>query len=84
MYRREVQRLNTENFVSWKDSMKPHISRIGYNVTHWLEHEYTTPIGPLNVKKMNEKRNQNSLMIEIASTLNDVESDDIKIYTIAK
>ena len=58
--------------------MKLHLYGIGDNVTHWFKNEYITPIGPLNVEQINEKRNHNSLMIEIASSLDDVEFDDIK------
>lgn len=54
------------------------------NVTHWFEHEYSTPDGPLTMEKMNEKRDHNSLMIDISSALNDAEFDDIKDCTTTK
>lgn len=77
MYKREVLKLNKENFSSWKYQMKLHLSSIGDDVTYCLENEYTTPSSPLTIEKMNEKKNHNSPMIDISSSLNDVEFDDI-------
>lgn len=64
--------------------MKLHLFGIGDNVTQWLENEYPTPASPLTMEKMNDKRNHNSMMIDIVSALNDVDFDDIKNCTIAK
>lgn len=64
--------------------MELHLSGIGDNFRQWLENDYVTPDCPLTIEKMNEKRNHNSVMIDIASILNDVEFDDVKKYANAK
>lgn len=84
MHERELPKLNKNKFSSWKDQMKLHLSGIGDDVTHWLENEYVTPVDPLTMDQMNEKRNHYSMMIYIASSLTNVEFDDVKNCTTAK
>ena len=84
MYKREVPKLTKEIISSCQDQMKLHLSGIGDNVKHRLENEYTTPIGPLIVEKMNEKRNHNNPMIEIVYFLNDAKFNDKKIVLMLK
>ena len=58
--------------------MRLHLASIGDSGCKYLDEEYTTPIGTLFVGDIAEKKNHNTMMIDIASTLNYEEFDEIK------
>ena len=69
-YRRELPKLNRENFSSWQELMKLHLSRIGDNGMFYLEKKYVPPPKPITVEQMKEAKDHNIMMIDIASSLN--------------
>ena len=84
MHKREPPKMTKDKFTSWKDQMKLHLSGIGVDAKHWLEHEHVTHIGPLTMDRKNGKRNHNSMMIDISSTLIHDEFYDVNNCTIKK
>ena len=52
MYKREVPKMNKENLSIWKNKMRPHLSGIGNNVTHWLDHQHVAPTPTMIVEEM--------------------------------
>ena len=47
MYKKEVPKLNKENFPAWKSLMKLHISGIGDTTWSSVENGYVDPTGTL-------------------------------------
>lgn len=78
MYKREVPKLNKDNFASRRSRMRLYLSGIGDYALYYLDNQYTPPTPPMTIDQMKAKQEHNNLMIEIASSLNDVEFDDIK------
>ena len=77
-YRREIPKLNKDNFQAWKNLMKLHLETIGDTSLKYLEKKYVAPSGTLTVDQIIEKKNHNIMMIDIAPTHNYVEFDEVK------
>ena len=77
-YRREIPKLNRDNFVAWQGLMRLHLGRISDSGCKYLDEEYKTPTGTLSVEDISEKKNHNVMMINIASTLGYAEFDEVK------
>ena len=58
--------------------MRLHLASIGDFGCKYLDEEYTTPIGTLSIGDITKKKNHNTMMIDIASTLSYEEFDEIK------
>ena len=61
-----------------QELMKLHLEAIGDTGLKDLKKKYVAPTRPMSVDKIVEKKNHNIMMIDIASTLNYVEFDEIK------
>ena len=61
--------------------MRLHLASIGDSGCKYLDEEYTTPTGTLSVRDITEKKNHNTMMIDIALALSYEEFDEIKDYT---
>ena len=68
MSRREVPKLNKENFSAWKILMKLHPGGIGDYAQECITTEYIEPATP-TTDDMRKKKEHNQAMLEIASTL---------------
>ena len=79
-YKREIPRLNRDNFSVWQGLMKLHLASIGDTRLKYLDAEYVEPSGTLSANDIAEKKTHNNMMIDIASTLSYEEFDDIKDY----
>ena len=79
MPKREVPKLNKENFITSNFLMKFHLGSIGDYTQISIVTEYVDPTSTLiTAKDLKNKREHNKTMVEIASALNYVEFDDIK------
>ena len=58
--------------------MRLHLASIGDSRCKYLDEEYTAPIGTLSIGDIVEKKNHNTMMIDIASGLSYEEFDEIK------
>ena len=58
--------------------MKLHLSTINDPTLKYLENDYKGPIGTLTMEEISKKKNHYIKMIEIASTLNYAEFDEVK------
>ena len=79
-YRREIPRLNRDNFLAWQELMRLHLATINDLGCNYLDEEYQTPTGTLSVGDIAEKKNHNIMMIDIAFALSYVEFDEIIDY----
>ena len=79
-YKREIPRLNRDNFSAWQGLMSLHLASIGDSGCKYLDEEYIAPTSTLSVGDIAEKKNHNTMMIDIASTLSYEEFDEIKDY----
>ena len=77
MYKKEVPKLNKENFPTWKSLMKLHISRIGDTAWNNVEHAYVDPTGNLTAKQLKARKQHNQAMLEIAFSLSYSEYEDV-------
>ena len=77
-YKREIPRLNRDNFSTWQGLMRLHLASIGDSRCKYLDEEYTAPTGTLSVGDIAERKNHNTMMIDIASALTYEEFDEIK------
>ena len=82
-YRREIPKLNQDNFVAWQGLMRLHLETISDSGCNYLDNEYNTPSGTLSIEDIAKNKNHNIVMIDIASSLNYVEFDEFKSCTIA-
>ena len=82
-YRREIPKLNWDNFATWQGLMRLNLETISDSCYKYLDIEYKTPTGTLLVEDISQKKNHNVMMIDIAPTLNYVEIDEVKDYNIA-
>ena len=62
---------------SWQGLMRLHLASIGDSGLTHLDVEYVTPSGTLTVDNIAQKKTQNTMMIDIVSTLSYEEFDDI-------
>ena len=58
--------------------MKLHLETIGDTCMKYLKKKYMAPTRTLTMDQIVEKKNHNIMMIDIASTLNYVEFDEVK------
>ena len=82
-YKREISKLNRDNFTAWQGLMRLHLASIGDLGCKYLDEEYTTPTGTLSVGDIVEKKNHNTMMIDISLALSYEEFDEIKDCTTA-
>ena len=78
MSKREVPKLNKDNFGAWKSLMKLHLGSIGDYAQTSIGIEYVNPTRPLTIDDMKKKKEHNQAMLEIAFALNCEKYDDIK------
>ena len=77
-YRREIPKLNKDNFVAWQGLMRLHLAIISDSSCKYLDAKYKTPTRTLSVEDIAKKKNHNIKMIDITSSLNYVEFDEVK------
>ena len=82
-YKREIPRLNRDNFSAWQGLMKLHLASIGDSGLKYLDTAYVEPSSTLSASDIAEKKTHNNMMIDIASSLSYEEFDEIKDYTTA-
>ena len=80
MSKKEVPKLNRDNFVAWKSLMKLHLGSIDDYAQTSITIYHKDPVGPLAIDDLSKKKEHNQAMLEIASALSYVEYDDIKEY----
>ena len=80
-YKREIPRLNKDNFSAWQGLMRLHMASIGDSRCKYFDEEYIDPTGTLSVGEIAKKKNHNTMMINIASALSYEEFDKIKDCT---
>ena len=77
-YRREIPKLNRDNFVAWQGLMRVHLRNISNLGSKYLDEEYKTPNGTLSNEDIAEKKNHNVMMNDIAFALSYSEFDEVK------
>ena len=77
-YKREIPKLNRDNFVAWQGLMRLHLGSISDSSYKYLDATYKTPTRTLSVEDIAEKKNHNIMMIDIASALSYAEFDEVK------
>ena len=77
-YKREIPKLNKDNFSAWQGLMRLHLATISDSSCKYLDAEYKTPTSTLSVEDLAEKKNHNIMIIDIASTLSYEEFDEVK------
>ena len=78
MYKKEVPKLNKENFLTCKSLMKLHICRIWDTACSRVETAYVDPTRSLTTEELKARKEHNQAMLEIASALTYSEYEDIK------
>ena len=78
MSKREVPKLNKDNFAAWKSLMKFHLGSIGDYAQTSIIVDHIDSVGPLTAEDLSKKKEHNQAMLEIASTLSYAKYDDIK------
>ena len=78
MPKREVPKLNKENFIAWQSLMKLHLGSISDYAQTCIVTEHVDPTGTLTAEDMKNKQDHNQAMLEIATALNYAEFHDIK------
>ena len=77
-YRREIPKLNRDNFQAWKELIKLQLETIGDTCLKFLNTKYVSPPDPLTMDQMVENKNHKTMMIGIDFALNYVEFDEVK------
>ena len=80
MPKREISKLNRDNFTTWKSLMKLHLGSIGDHAQTIITIEHVDLAGVPTTKDMRKNKEHNQAILEIASALNYAEFDDIKVY----
>lgn len=78
MSKREVPKLNRDNFAAWNRLMKLHLGSIVDYAKTSIIVEHVDLVGPLSIDDLNKRKEHNQAMLEIASALSYAEFDDIK------
>ena len=60
--------------------MKLHLGTIGDTSIRFLENQYVSPPDPLTMEQMVDKKNHNTMMIDIAYAFNYSEFDEVKDF----
>ena len=55
-YKREIPKLNIDNFASWQGLMRLHLASISDSGCKYLDEEYKNPIVTLSTKDVAEKK----------------------------
>ena len=84
MSKRDVPKLNRDNFPTWKILMKLHLGGLGDHAQSTIITEHVDHVGAPTTEDVKKKREHNQVMLEIASALRYVEFDDIKSLDSAK
>ena len=79
-YKREILKLNRDNFSAWQGLMRLHLATISDLGCKYLDIEYKTLTRTLSIEDIAEKKNHNIITIDIASALSYVEFDEVKDY----
>ena len=69
MSKRDVPKLNIDNFAAGQSLMKLHLGSIGDYVQTSITVDHVEPAGPFTTKDLSKKKEHNQAMLEIASTL---------------
>ena len=77
-YRREIPKLNKDNFVALQELIRLHLTTIIDSSCKYLDEDYQTPTRTLSVGDIAKKKNHNIMMISIASTLSYAKFDEVK------
>ena len=78
MSKREVPKLNRDNFPTWKSLMKLHLGGLGDHAQSTITTKHVDPVGALTAKDLKKKKEHNQEMLENASFLSYAVFDDIK------
>ena len=78
MFKREVPKLNRDNFHAWKSLMQLHLGGIGDRAQSTISVKHVDLIGVPTTENMKKKKDHNQAMLEIASALSYAKFDDIK------
>ena len=78
MPKREVSKLNKDNFIAWKGLMKLNLGSISDYSQNSIVTEHVDPTGTLTAEELKNKADHNQTMLEIVSALNYAKFDDIK------
>ena len=78
MSKREVPKLNRDNFPTWKSLLRLHLGGIGDHAQSSITVEHVDLVGVPTTEDMNKKKEHNQTMLEIASALSYAKFDDIK------
>ena len=76
MLKREVPKLNRDNFLAWKSLVKLHLGGLGDHAQSTITVEHIDLVGALTTEDLKKKKEDNQRMLEIASTLSYAEFDD--------
>ena len=79
-YRREIPTLNKDNFKAWQELMKLHLGTIGDTGLKFLQNKYVEPPISFDCGQMVDKKNHNTMMIDIASAPNYAKFDEFKYF----
>ena len=82
-YRREIPKLNKDNFRTWQELMRLHLSTIGDTGFYFLDNQYVAPPRPMTIDQMMDMQKHNIMMIDIASSLSYSEFDEVKDFPTA-
>ena len=83
MSRREVPKLNRDNFSTWQYLMKLHLGGIGDYTQDCITTEHVEP-STRTADDLRKRKEHNQAMLEIASTLSYAKFDEIKGLNSAK
>ena len=78
MSKREVPRLNRDNFPAWKSLMKLHLGGLGDDAQTTITIEHVNPARVLIAEDLKKNKEHNQTMLEISSALSYDKFDDIK------
>ena len=84
MSKREVPKLNRDNFPAWKILMNLHLGVLGGHAQSTITTKHVDPTGALTTEDLKKKKEHNQTMLDITSTLSYAKFDDIKNLDSAK
>ena len=77
-YKREIPRLNRDNFLEWQGLMRLHLASIDDSGPKYLDAEYVEPTDTLFINGITEKKTHNNMMIDISFSLSHAKFDEVK------
>ena len=78
MSKREVPKINRDNFPIWKILMKLHLGGLGDHAQSTIITKHVDPARALTVEDLKKKKERNQTMLEISFALSYAKFDDIK------